>query len=96
MVLIPKPGRDLKLLGSHRPIALLSVYLKVINAMVKYRLEGIIAEKKILDDKSYGFIKHRSAIECVNHLLTVIKEKQREGYRVMSVFIDLGDAFNNV
>ena len=64
MVLIPKPGRDLHLLTSHRPIALLSVYLKIINAMIKMRLELIINEKELLNEQSYGFIKHRSSIDC--------------------------------
>lgn len=49
MVMIPKPGRDLKLLNSHRPIALLSVYLKVINSMIKVRLEKLIQDKKLLN-----------------------------------------------
>lgn len=96
VVLIPKPGRDLSLLSSQRPIALLSVYLKVINAMIKVRMEGIIEEKQIFDPKSYGFIRHRSAINCVNHLISIIKEKQEEGLEVMAVFIDLEDAFTNV
>lgn len=64
--------------------------------MVKNRLEKIISNDGILNEKYYGFVKHRSAIECVNHLISVIKEKQIEGFRVMSVFIDLEDAFNNV
>lgn len=60
MVLIPKPNRDLQKLNSHRPIALLSVYLKIINSMIKTRLENMIRNKKILDEKSYGFVKGRS------------------------------------
>lgn len=96
MVLLPKPGRDLQLLNSHRPIALLSVYLKTINSMIKTRLEKFISDNALIDDRSYGFIKHRSSINCINHLLSIIKEKMREGYQVMSVFLDLEDAFSNV
>lgn len=96
MVLIPKPGRDLKQLSSHRPIALLSVYLKTMNSMIKSRLEKIIQEKDVLNGNSNAFVKHRSAIDCVNHLLSLIKEKQAEGLQVMAIFLDLEDAFNNV
>lgn len=96
MVLIPKPGRDLKLLNSHRPIALLSVYLKVINAMIKVRLEKIINDKGLLDDHSYGFVKHRSSIDCVNHIFSIIQEKRNGGYQVMGIFLDIEDAFSNV
>lgn len=95
-VLIPHPGRDLNLLGSHHPIALLSVYLKVINSMIKTRLEQFIDGNRILDGRSYGFVRHRSAINCVNHLLSVIKEKQLADFVVMGIFIDLEDAFSNV
>lgn len=96
MVLIPKPGRDLKLLNSHRPIALLSVYMKTINSMIKIRLEELIERNELINGNWYGFVKHRSAIDCVNHLLSLIKEKQGEGQRVMAIFLDLEDAFNNV
>lgn len=67
MVLIPKPGRDPQLMNSHRPIALLSFYLKIINSMIKVRLEKLVGDRQLLDEKSYGFVKHRSAINCVNH-----------------------------
>lgn len=96
MVLLPKPGRDLQLLGSHRPIALLSVYLKIINSMIKNRLEKFILENSTLDDRSYGFVRHRSAVNCVNHLLSTVRSKQVEGFEVMGIFVDLEDAFNNV
>lgn len=57
MVPIPKPGRDLSLLESHRPIALLLVYLKVINSMIKSRLENFIDVRKVFHENSYGFVK---------------------------------------
>lgn len=62
LVILPKPGRDLKLLKSHRPIALLSVYLKVINSLIKVRLEKWIGENGVLNGNAYGFVKHRSAM----------------------------------
>lgn len=96
MVLIPKPGRDLNLLNSHRPIALLSVYLKVINSMVKTRLENLIKNQKMLDDRSYGFVKGKLAIDCINHLLSVVREKNDEKQNVMGIFLDIEDAFSNV
>lgn len=96
MVLIPKPGRDPQLLTSHRPIALLSVYLKTINSMIKVRLENLVKERSLIDNQSYGFVKHRSSIDCVNHLLSLINEKLENGKKVMAIFMDLEDAFSNV
>ncbi len=48
MVVIPKPRRDPQLIKSHCPTALLSVYLKIINSMIKNRLEGLINDKALI------------------------------------------------
>lgn len=96
MVLIPKPGRDMKLLNSHRPIALLSVYLKIINSMIKVRLEEFIGRNETINENHYGFVKHRSSIDCLNYLISLINEKQNDGLHVMAIFLDLENAFNNV
>lgn len=94
LVLIPKPGRDPSILESYRPIALLSVYMKVINALIKQRLNDWIDRNGILSPTSYGFVKKRSAVNCVNHLIATVLKKKREAQHIMGVFIDLKDAFN--
>lgn len=64
--------------------------------MIKTRLENFIKENGLIDDRSYGFVKHQSSIDCVNHLLSVINENLQNGKRVMAIFMDLEDAFSNV
>lgn len=65
------------------------------GSMIKLRMEKVIETSQLFNENSYGFIKHRSAIDCVNHLLSVINEKKNEGLQVMGTFVDF-DAFNNV
>lgn len=40
-----------------------------------------------------SLFKHRSSIDCVNHLLSVINENLQNGKKVMGIFMDLEDAF---
>lgn len=96
MVLIPKPNRDPKVLTSHRPISLLSVYLKVVNSLVKDRLENWLLENTVIDENSYGFVKGRSAVNCITHLVAILEDNYNNNLVTMGTFIDLQDAFNKI
>lgn len=96
MILIPKPGRNANSLSGNRPISLLSVFLKLTNSMIKERLYELASSGKLIHTNSYGFVKKRSSINCINHLLTLVQDKRAQGLEVMALFIDLEDAFNAV
>ncbi|KAI8122182.1 hypothetical protein CVS40_6958 [Lucilia cuprina] len=50
-------------------IALIPVFLKVINLMFKERFSKFIEENNILPSRSYAYRKHRSASTCINDIL---------------------------
>lgn len=92
MVLIPKPNRDHSKIKNHRAIALKSVYLKIVNSLLKSRLQKYLDQNEIFPSTSYGFIKNRSSVNCVNQLIATIKEKQRNGMQITGIFLNLKDA----
>lgn len=93
---IPKKGADPDRPNSRRPIALMNVELKLINAVVKDRLNQIAEAKKIIPDRSFGFRKRMSSTTCVNYVVNAIKEVQDSGREVMVAFLDVSMAYDSV
>lgn len=91
-----KPSKDSDNPQSYRPLAMLNVLIKLINNVVKNRLNKFIEDKQIIPTNSYGFKKHTSAINCVNTLVTKVQEAKKEGMVVAATFLDLSKAFDNV
>ena len=57
-VMLPKPGEDLSKIENYRYINLLPVLGKVMERVVKKRLEAVIQQKKILKDIQCDFRKN--------------------------------------
>lgn len=69
IVPVPKKGHDLQLFTNFRLITLISVPLKLINLMVKERLQNFIDEDNILPTNTFAYRKHMSTSMCINNLL---------------------------
>lgn len=93
---ILKPGKDKLKESSYRPIALINVNLKIINNEVKQRLNLFIEQHELLPSLSYGFRAGYSAINCVNHITSIITEAKRQKQKVATIFLDLTKAFDSV
>lgn len=94
VVLIPKHGKEENAsIPLFRPICLLSTTGKLLEALIKDRLEAEIAEKGGISDRQYGFRKGRSTIQAVNFVMERCKEAQQKW--CLFVAIDVKNAFNN-
>lgn len=93
---ILKPNKDKTQATSYRPIALINVNLKIINCEVKRRLNYFTVENNIIPPLSFGFKENSSTIDCINYLVSTIKEGQRKTMKVATIFIDLTKAFDSV
>jgi len=62
--LIPKPNKN-----DFRPIALSSCVLKLLEKLIKARLERFIELDDLLPDQQYGFQKGKSCDDCIALLL---------------------------
>lgn len=93
---IPKLNADPELVSSKRPISLMNVNLKIINAVVKERMEEIVEIKGVLPEGSFGFRKNRSASTCVNYVVNSVKEAKAAKLECLVTFLDISKAFDCV
>ncbi|KAK2708335.1 hypothetical protein QYM36_014071, partial [Artemia franciscana] len=95
-VMLPKPGKDLSKIENYRYITLLPVLGKVMERMVKKRLEAVTQQKKILKDIQCGFRKNRSAEDSLMCLKQEALYALQNGWILAAILIDIEGAFDNM
>lgn len=93
---LPKPGKDPLLPSSHRPIALSSCLLKILEHMIKKRLEWFVESKKILAKSQFGFRKGMGTMDSLSILTTDIRITLSKNEFLVGVFLDISSAYDNV
>lgn len=93
---IPKPNKDLHLLESYRPIALMCIFPKLIEAMIKTREEHRIKGTESIPRNSFAFTKRKSATMCLNNILHSIRKHKAEEKYVMGISADISRAYDCV
>ncbi|KAI8125093.1 LINE-1 retrotransposable element ORF2 protein [Lucilia cuprina] len=78
---IPKRNKDLEIYTNFRPIALISVFLKIINLMLKFSLIDLS-------------LKHFSA--CINEIIHFIGCAKERNEKVVLVSLDISKAYDCV
>ncbi len=95
---IIKPYKDSSLPASYRPISLTSALCKVMETMVTTRLKFHLESNNKIGITQSGFRNHRSTIDQLARLDTVIKNafigKGGKSQYVLAVFLDLEKAFD--
>lgn len=82
-----KPRSDPK---AYRPITLLPVFGKVLESLVRDRLDSALAAPC---DRQFGFVRGRSTESAILHALEWVKLR-KEKY-VVGIFLDIAGAFDN-
>jgi ribonuclease HI len=93
---IPKTGKYENKVDSYRPISLISTTIKIINGMLKNRLQLFASKNGLLEENSFGFKKEVSTTTCLNVLLNDTFSHIRNNRHLILVFIDLSSAFDKV
>lgn len=81
---------------NYRPIALLSVFSKVIENVVHNRITAFINKYKILSNAQNGFQKGKSISNAIQNVIDEIYEKLDNGEQCVGIFLDLSKAFDLV
>ena len=93
VILIPKPGKDISLPESHRPISLLSNLGKLFEKHIQSRLQPFLT---FIPNHQFGFRKkHGTAqqlLNVTNYIASAIKNKQI----VVLLSVDLEKAFDRI
>lgn len=92
IALVPKKG-DLTLVENFRPIALVSVFLKLLNRMVLNRLRAL--DRHIRYSQN-GFRPDRSTKENALALRILVEQAQLTGEPLVALFIDSKQAFPSI
>lgn len=93
VVLIPKPSKDDKeAQPTFRPICLLDTSGKLLEALIKNRLEKELEQKSAISERQFGFRSGKSTIHAVRWVDNKVKETRQKW--CMLVAIDVKNAFN--
>ncbi|CAH2226773.1 jg16556 [Pararge aegeria aegeria] len=97
-IIIPirKPGKDPLDPNSYRPIALSSSLTKIMEHLIKNRLEWILESKGLLAKSQFGFRKGLGTTDSLGILSTDIQLALSKREYLVGVFLDISAAYDNV
>ena len=97
VVLVPKPGKESYTeLSSFRPISLLPCLGKMLEKILDEWLDQSLEDNQLINNHQYGFRKNCSAIDALDHILSLTKGKRQTGHKVAIITFDIKGAFDNV
>ncbi|KAG7312855.1 hypothetical protein JYU34_001236 [Plutella xylostella] len=96
VVPILKAGKDPRDPNSRRPIALSSALAKILEHLIKCRLEWLIENRGILAKTQFGFRKGMSTLDSLAILTTDIHIAFKRKEYLVGVFLDIASAYDNV
>ena len=80
--------------SNYRPISLLSVFNRIFEKIMYYRLKSFLEKKNIFNDSQYGFREKRSTENAILDIINQIKNNMDNKMYSCGIFIDLRKAFN--
>ena len=93
---ILKPGKDSTSVSAYRPIALLSCVGKVMERIIKNRLDYEIEKRASFQQSQCGFRKGMSTIDALIRVNETIKSALQHKQYCIVVYLDLESAFDKV
>lgn len=96
VVPILKPGKPINVCNSYRPLSLLTCKLKLLERMIKGRMEWWIDKNQLSKDFQYGFKKGLSTHHAAGKLIIDIFQCYTRNNYLGAIFLDIENAYNNV
>lgn len=91
---IPKKDKNLDNVENFRPICLISCALKVMETMMKNRMENTINANNLLPANSFAFTKKKSATMMINQFLHKVKNIKSNGEFSIAIVLDINKAYD--
>src|SRR5699024_5966083 len=79
---------------SYRPITLLCIAGKILERIIKNRIELFAEPQKLLGANQFGFMRNRSTTDAQKYLQNAI-DKRKKGEKAILVSLDIKSAFDN-
>ena len=91
-----KPNNDKQLLSSYRPISLLSIFSKIFETLISFRLRKFLQKFNILYEYQFGFRPgHSTNLALLNSVDSILANFD-QGEIVVGIFIDFSKAFDSL
>lgn len=97
-IVIPilKSGKDPGNISSYRPISLSSCIFKVLERLIKNRLEWFLEHKQLLPNNQTAYRKSKSTYDAIFSLNNEIQRAFQEKSIAATVFLDISKAYDSV
>ncbi|MFZ2538708.1 MAG: reverse transcriptase family protein [Oscillospiraceae bacterium] len=82
--------------GNYRPVSLTSVCCKVQESLIRDHIMNFLVKNNLLSNRQYGFIKGRSTMLQLLHMLDKWTTYLEEGGQVDAIYTDFEKAFDKV
>jgi len=89
-------GGDKAGMTNYRPIALLSVFSKVFEILMKERILSFLIKNKFFGEKQYGFLPKKCTDDALVSQVSEIARNLENGKKVAAVYLDITKAFDTV
>ena len=98
VVVVPilKPNKNEMLVGSYRPISLLSAIFKLVEKIILIRLDAAQDELNINDECQFRFRRGRGTVQQVVRIVNNVKVQYNLGKNTTMVLLDIEKAFDTV
>lgn len=96
IIVIPKPGKNKRIVSSYRPISLLPTLSKLLEKVIQRRLQADIDEGNKIPAFQFGFKKHHSTTQQLLRLTEAIVKGFEEKSHTVIAFLDAAQAFDKV
>ena len=83
-------------LNNYRPIALLSIFSKLLETCVKNRLENYLEKNMILSKRQFGYRKNLGTEEALLHFTTEVYKSLDKNNITIAIFLDIAKAFDTI
>ncbi|GBM57851.1 RNA-directed DNA polymerase from mobile element jockey [Araneus ventricosus] len=93
---IPKPNKDKTKVTSYRPIALTSVFCKIFERILAYRITNFLTCTKKLHSNQHGFLPFRDNHSAIYKIFTAISEARKNKKIFVGVSLDIKSAYDSV
>lgn len=96
MVPILKQNADSSDVSSYRPIALSSCLIKIMETMIKSRLDWFLEKHELLPPFMNGFRRGRSVIDSIVNLENDVQKHINNKEHTLAVFLDINKAYDTI
>ncbi len=94
LALLPKKGKDIRLLKNWRPLTLLNTHYKIVAKLLATRLQKVLF--KLISPDQSGYLKGRYIGNNIRNIYDIIDFTEQMQTHGMIVFIDFEKAFDTI